>query len=221
MKIGAWSYSSLTSFETCPRRHAITKIHKIIQEPQTQATIHGNEVHKALELYGKGKQEMPEKYLEHKPIVDILVRAPGEKKFETKFALTRDLKPTSFFADDCWVRGVLDVQTINGNTATVLDYKTGKPKTDGDQLRLFAAATFASNPEVEVAHTGYIWLAYNLLDKATYTRDQADEIWEGFRVRVQRLENAIKYDEFPPKPSGLCRNWCPVPKRLCEFSGKV
>lgn len=34
----AWSYSALTSFETCPHRHYETKIAKTIKEPPTLAT---------------------------------------------------------------------------------------------------------------------------------------------------------------------------------------
>ena len=45
-----WSYSSLQAFETCPRRFYLTRIAKLASEAQTQATLWGNEVHKALEL---------------------------------------------------------------------------------------------------------------------------------------------------------------------------
>ena len=44
-----WSYSSLNAWEQCPRRYHLTRIAKVISEPQTEATLHGNEVHKALE----------------------------------------------------------------------------------------------------------------------------------------------------------------------------
>ena len=45
----AWSYSSLGAFETCPWRWYLTKISKEIVEPQTDATLWGNRVHKAFE----------------------------------------------------------------------------------------------------------------------------------------------------------------------------
>lgn len=215
-----WSYSSLTAFETCPRRYQVVRILKLIKEEETVATRHGNEVHKALELYGRDGTALPEKYASYQPMMDAILRAPGEKHFEVKFALTENLQPTDFFAPNCWVRGVLDVQIINGEKAVVVDHKTGKPKNDPSQLKLFAAATFAQHPTTQAVTTGYAWLAFNLLDRETYTRAQADAIWAGFRSRVSRLDQALEYDEFPPKPSGLCRQWCPVPKRICEFSGR-
>lgn len=215
-----WSYSALQSFETCPRRYQLTKVIKIIKEPQTEATLHGNAVHKALENYGKLGTPIPEKMVQYKPLVDAVIQSPGNKFYETKFALTEKLTPTTFFASDCWVRGVLDLQVVRTKTAIVLDWKTGKPKSDGDQLKLFAGATFALHPFVETVRTGYAWLAYNKLDQETYSRGQQDEIWSEFRVRVSRLDDALKYDEFPPRPSGLCREWCPVTKKHCEFSGR-
>ena len=45
-----WSYSALTSYETCPKRYQLTRVTKQVTEPQTEATRWGNEVHKALEL---------------------------------------------------------------------------------------------------------------------------------------------------------------------------
>jgi len=218
--VTAWSYSSLQAFETCPRRYAVVRVYKQVKEPQTEATMHGNEVHKALELYGRDRTPIPPKYESYRPLVDTVLKAPGEKVFETKFALNTDLQPTTFFGKDCWVRGVLDLQVVQPKTAIVLDWKTGKPKTDGDQLKLFAAATFALRPHIEKVHTGYVWLAHDKLDRETFTREQAPQIWAEFRIRVERLDNAMKYDDFPPKPSGLCKNWCPVPNNICEFSGK-
>ena len=54
-KIPAWSYSSLTNFETCPRQFKLLKIDKVVPFKETEAIRHGNEVHKALELRLKDK----------------------------------------------------------------------------------------------------------------------------------------------------------------------
>ena len=55
----AWSYSALTAFETCPRRFELTRVTRQVKEPQTEATIWGNEVHKALELFAKDGKPLP------------------------------------------------------------------------------------------------------------------------------------------------------------------
>lgn len=216
----AWSYSSLDAFETCPLRWKLTKLTKQVVEPQTEATLHGNEVHKALENHLKNEQALPEKYRNYIPIVQRCSQAPGQKLIEWKFALNKNFRPTTYFAKDVWCRGVIDFGVINGNVATVLDWKTGKPKTDSDQLKLFAGAAFAAYPQLQTVKTGFVWLAHNRLDKEKYSREDVPEIWGVFLPKVQRLEAAIAKDQFPPRPSGLCRKHCPVPHSMCEFSGR-
>lgn len=221
--MSAWSYSMLTSWETCPRRHYLTRIAKAVSEPQTEATIHGNAVHKALELSVRDGVPLAEKYQRYIPIVELIRQAPGVKQTEFKFALTRSFTPTDYWAKDAWVRGVLDLQVVSTNapTVTVLDYKTGKPKPDADQLKLFAAAAFSLHPRAQTVRTGYAWLAYNRLDTEVFHKGDEATIWQEFLPRVQRMEAAVTARDHPPKPSGLCREWCPVPKRMCEFSGKA
>lgn len=216
----AWSYSYLTAFETCPRRFALTRIYKTVQEPQTEATINGNQVHKAIELHIKGEQHLPEKYARYVPLVQAVMTAPGVKHAELKFGLTKQLTPTGFFAKDVWVRGVFDLLVVKPKSITIVDWKTGKPKSDPDQLDLFAAVGLALHPRIDKARTAYAWLAHDRLDPQEFTRDDYERIWAGFRTRVQRLEQAITDEKFPPKPSGLCKAWCPVTKRQCEFSDR-
>lgn len=215
-----WSYSSLTAYETCPRRFEITKISKRIQESQSEAMLHGNEVHKALELNIKDGTPLPAKYKQYIPIVEAVKATPGEKHAEIKFGLTEDLKPTTFFGHDVWVRGVLDLAIVREDSAVIIDWKTGKPKEDASQLELFAGAAFVLFPNVDTVRTGYAWLAHNTLDRKTFTRGQSMDIWRGFTNRVRRMELSAEEEHYPPKPSGLCKAWCPVPRNLCEFSGK-
>lgn len=219
MKPTPWSYSSLTSFETCPRRHKLTRITKEVVEPTSEAMRHGTQVHEALEKRLLGTP-LPDKYQQYEPVVAAVLATPGEKSAELKFGLTKSREPTDFFGTDAWVRGVLDVAVVRSEDAVILDYKLGKPRPDSDQLRLFAAAAFSLFPEVQTVKTGFVWLAYNRLDKETYQREDAPAIWQEFEGRVTRMTLAYEVDQFPPRPSGLCRAWCPVPRRLCEFSGK-
>lgn len=215
----AWSYSSLTSYETCPRRYYLTKVTKAIKEPQTDATIHGNQVHKALELYVAGTDALPEKYAAYKPVADKIRATPGVKRLEYKFALTESLRETEYFAKDVWLRGVLDVGITRPKSVIVLDYKTGKRKVDGDQLRLFAMASLALWPHVDTVRTGFIWLGTGQMDTQTYTRADQQEIHQEFSARVHRIERSQFNEDWPPRPSGLCRAWCPVGIKNCEHCG--
>lgn len=211
-----WSYSSLSSYEQCPKRYKLTRLEKKVVEPQTEATIHGNEVHKALELATLGTKPLGEKYKQYIPIVERITARPGKRLVEFKFGLTKALKPTEFFGKDVWVRGVIDFGLLNPKVGVALDWKTGKPKSDADQLKLFAGVMLRTYPYLEQVKTGYVWLAYNKVDTQTFVQSDAPEIWGEFASRVHRMETSFKNDDFPPRPSGLC-GWCPVGRENCEF----
>lgn len=216
-----WSYSSLQAFETCSRRFYLTRIKKVVSEPQSEAMLHGNRVHKALELAVGGTQTLGKGYESYQPIVDRLRATSGDKHTEQKFGLTADFKPTTFFGKDVWMRGVLDLTIVKKpqKVAIVLDYKTGKVKTDGDQLKLFAAATFAQYPWLQTVKTGYIWLAEDKTTAKDFTPEDVPVIWQEFMPRIKRMELAEENNKWLPNPSGLCKRHCSVGKRLCEYCG--
>lgn len=214
-----WSYTMLTSFETCPRKFMFTKVTKEVTEDFGPAAGEGIKIHNALEKYGTGQAALPSQYEQFKPIVDKVLASKGEKRFEYKFGITQSLQPTRFFGSDVWYRGALDVTVIRGSHGIVLDWKNGKRKSDIDQLKLFAAAAFSLFPAFETVTTGYVWLTANKVDPETFTKDDAPKIWQEFAIRVHRLENALATNNFPPNPSGLCKKYCPVGKSRCEHCG--
>lgn len=217
----AWSYSSLTAFETCPRRYKLTRITKEVVEPPYDHRAHGNDLHKAVELAVKGEEPMPAKYKQYIPIVEMVRATEGAKHVEQKFGITSSFASTTFFGKDVWLRGVIDLNVIRKKIAITLDWKTGKVKNDNDQLKLFAAATFTMYPFIETVHTGYAWLAHGQMTTEKFERADLPHIWQEFIPRVRRVDAAAQSGEYPPRPSGLCQKWCPVPKAKCEFSGKA
>mgnify|MGYP001767396595 CR=1 FL=1 len=214
-----WSYSSLSAFETCPRRYHLTRIAKVVTEKQTEATIWGNQVHKALEDAVAGTKALDQQFTKYQPIVDKVRAVNAKKLTENKFGITAGFKPTTFFAKDVWFRGVIDLTLLKPKVAHVWDYKTGKVKSDGDQLKLFAASTFAAYPYLEKVKTSYIWLAYDKTTSAEFTKDDVPGIWQEFLPRVGRMEQALADDKWLPNPSGLCKAHCSVGKKLCDFCG--
>lgn len=215
-----WSPSSLNAFETCPRRYKLTRITKAVREPQTAATLEGNRVHKAMENALKGIEALPPHYAKYNDIINKLRSAPGVKQAERAFALTAAFRPVDYWSRDAWVRGKIDVTVTNDRSALLLDYKTGKPKSDEDQAKVYAGVMFAENPVIETVRTGYVWLGHDRVDSRTFTRGEVPVIWQDFVHRVGRMSYAAEHDDFPPKPSGLCREWCPVGRSLCEHCGK-
>ena len=218
----AWSYSVLTAFETCPWRYYLTKIAKKIQEPQTEATLWGNAVHKAMELRITKGTPLPAEMSMYEPIAaNVKARAAGGKlEAEQKMALNANFAPVTWFAKDVWVRGITDFTITKKDKAFIGDWKTGKKDPASAQLKLTAAMTFAAKPYVNTIINAFIWLKGNETPTVeTFNRGDTADIWQEFAPRVQRLEIAHEENKFPKRPSGLCAKWCPVGKTNCEHCG--
>jgi hypothetical protein len=213
----AWSYTALTSFETCPRRHYLTRVTKTIVEKQSEQIVWGNTVHKALELRLKGEAGLPAVLSHMEPTVQNILSRPGNRLVEERLTINASFAPVSWRASDAWCRCVIDVGLLGTETAFLADWKTGKRKPDSDQLKLFAGVAFSTYPYLQNVTTAFIWTKENKLDADSFTREQVPEIWAEFIPRVDRLVMAIAEDKWPPRPSGLCGQWCPVTKKHCEF----
>lgn len=214
----AWSHSVLNSFDTCERRHHEVKVLKNFIEPEGEQLKWGNEVHRAVFKYMKFGDDLPDNMKQYQQILDQVRDTPGEKFAEQQLALTRDFKQCAWFDPKTWVRAIIDYGIKRDGLFIALDWKTGKPKPDSDQLKLFAGVVFCIHPDVHTVRTGFVWLGDNQITSETYKRQELPEIWNTFLPLVKRLESAFEKDQWNPKPSGLCRAWCPVTS--CEFHGK-
>jgi len=218
-KSPAWSYSALGAFNTCPHRYYKTKVEKSIVEPQTEATLWGNRVHKAFEHRIKDGTPFVKELAQYEPTAAKIAATCAGKKFSTeqKLALTEHFLPTTFFAKDVWLRSILDLCIENKDKALIIDYKTGKKNPDSAQLQLSAAVVFAIKPWISEISNAFLWLKTGEITKEKFTKDDVPNIWQHFMPQVQRLNEAYALNKFPKRPSGLCRAWCPV--RTCEFNG--
>lgn len=216
----AWSWSVLDSFETCAYRHYRIKVKKDIVEKQSDEMLHGNKVHKAMELRLQGTP-LPAEMASYEPMAARVIRsaAGGLLEAEQKLALTAQFSPTKFFAKDVWVRVITDFTIVQPakKRAFVGDWKTGNPKPNSAQLKLCAAATFHHLPYVDEVHSTFVWLKTGEGTPEVFRREDVPAIWQEFMPRVQRLDTAHQQDKWQKKPSGLCRKWCPV--KDCEFNG--
>lgn len=214
----AWSYSALSGFETCPRQYHEMRILKRWPDPPGEAQQFGTLVHKYIEDYFKQGSPMPV-FLKHlDPILDKLTNSKGEVQPEYKLALNPQFKPVEFFAKDAWVRAVGDVIKIHEDKSLQLDWKSGRYRDGDDQLKLQAAVSFATFPQLQKITVVYAWIKDKKTTVRQYERAQAKEIWLEFIPRVKRMALAKEKDEYPPKPNGLCARFCKVAS--CEFNGQ-
>jgi len=214
----AWSFSSIKTFDTCPRKYHAEKVEKLYPFVETEQTLYGKEVHKAAEEYIRDGKPLAPGYMKFQPALDSLNRIEGEKLCELELALTLDKKPTKFLADDVWVRGIADLIILNGEKARVVDYKTGSAKyPDKGQLELMALMVFEHYPEVQRVKAALVFLLHDVVVKEKYTRDMLPDLWAKWEEKAGLLRAAYENDKWPPKPNGLCKKWCPV--QHCEFCG--
>lgn len=221
MKTPPWSFSSLTSFETCGKRYFHLKVAKDVVDLPNEATTWGSTVHKHLEDRVRDGTPLPSALASYERLVAPLLNSNGTLLIEQRMAVDASLQPVDWESDRAWCRGIVDVGVLTGNRAVLLDWKTGKRKPESDQLKLFAALAFAHYPSIESVTTAFVWLKDGRIDREMFSRSNANLIWQQFLPRVIRLERAYDEGKFMPKPSGLCRKWCPVPHSLCQFSGKT
>src|SRR5487761_189731 len=96
------------------------------EDMQGEALKWGDDVHKALAKRLKDQTPLPKEMQNYEYWADRVLRGTGRLLVEQKYAITRDFRPTTFFADDAWYRGSGDVVRIGEPVALVLDWKTGR-----------------------------------------------------------------------------------------------
>lgn len=213
----AWSYSTLNAYETCARRWSEINLLKHFQDAPGPEMLWGNRVHKALADTISGKTTLPTN-MPHQNWVDKVGLLPGKLYVEQKYAIDKDFQPTTYFADNVWYRGIGDVVAVGGTRAAILDWKTGKIKTDSVQLMLMAQCVFSHFPGVEKVYTSFVWLKEGCITLEEFTRQSVADKWPDLLLRVASMRLAYEDENFPPKPSGLCKRHCPV--TTCKYHGK-
>jgi len=216
----AWSYSSLKTFEQCPKKYYHLKVAKDVKDEGNQATIYGNEVHKAAEDYIKLGTPVPDKYGYMRPILDSLAALPGEKHCELKLGVAYDgaeYTPTTFFGDDVWWRGIADLTIINGDKAFLVDYKTGKNAkyADPTQLDILAAAVFTHFPEVATIKSALAYVVSNEFIKKQHVARNRKSYFATFDEPLEKLSIAEQTGVWNANSGPLCK-FCPV--RTCPHN---
>ena len=223
----AWSFSKLKNFETCPRRYQAIDLEKIVKEKPSEALERGDELHEAMRKRVQGDEPLPPHLIYMERWAEKLTRDLHPYQItqtELKLSIDKEGQPTGYFDRNTWLRVKIDYLRIlpseRGDAGHLVDYKTGKmPKFwDGTQLMLNAHTVFASYKNLKTLRVEYLWTEYNDTTHEKYVRGQTDGEMEELMPRVGALEMATLTNDFPPKPCGLCENYCPVAS--CEHNGK-
>jgi hypothetical protein len=223
MKIPAWSFSSIKTYDQCPKKFYHLKVAKDYQEDQNaEHLLYGTKFHKAAELYIKEGEPIPPEFNFAKGALDNLKNLPGEKLCEYEMGLTENLEPCGFKDENVWWRGIADLIILDreAGEARVLDYKTGKSAkyADTGQLELMALAIFKHFPEVKKIKAGLLFVIAKQLIKGNYHIDNQSVLWGKWLKDYEKMKSSYKNNVWNPRPSGLCRKHCVVLE--CSHNGR-
>ena len=218
------SPSSIKLFQNCPKRYFHERIMGDIDPTiitNTAAADRGNELHAQFE-HGAKTGEWPDSHPQVEAWYAEQAQHYPKVALERKLALDRDFEPCQFEGEYVWVRGIADVIFYDPELreALVVDYKTGKRR-NGEhtlQLAFYALATFIhGGKDVDLVTTDVYWTEDNVHETKRYRRytngrSNVDKLADLIRNACEHVEGAV---EFPAKPTGLCRGFCPVSS--CKF----
>jgi hypothetical protein len=212
------SYSSIKLYENCPLRYFRQRIVKDVVDAGGEASKYGERVHAFLETRLKENTLLPQEVAHYESLCSSVERIAhnGELFVEKELVLTDNLTPTTWWEPDAWLRSKLDILVISGDMANVMDWKTGKRNADQFQMQLFAAQVFKHYPEVTRVKTSLVWLKDMAMDTEVYYRSGVNTIWAEVMKRIQRINDSLEHDNWPAKPSGLCR-YCPA-RHNCDYA---
>ena len=221
MSIAPWSFSKIKAFEQCPKQFYHEKILKEYPFVQTTAILYGNEFHKAAEDYVGSGTTLDKRFDYAKTMLDSLNAKRGVKLCEQKVGVTENLTSCGFYDKDVWFRGIIDLLIVDtlGETAWVIDYKTGKNAryADKGQLELMALAVFLHYPEVKKIKAGLLFVVSNDLIKSKYHEYDTSSLWAKWLGKYEAMKIAADKNVWNPRPSGLCKRHCPV--TVCAHNG--
>lgn len=212
----AWSYSSIKTFEQCPKKYHHLRILKDFKDEDSTATIYGKELHKAAEDFIKEGTPIPPRFSFINDTLEALKKIEGEKHCEIKLGIAKrngKFVPCDFFAKDVWWRGIADLLIINEakQTAYLVDYKTSKNAkyADTKQLDLLAGAVFTHFPKVVEIKSALLFVVSNEMVKKKHEFMMQSSYLNSMEPELTRLEAAIKTNVWNPVSGPLCK-FCPV-----------
>lgn len=217
---GPWSHSSLNQYITCPRQYQALRVTKEFPREENEASIWGTAVHEAFEAYLKDGIELPERMKQYENYVSSL--RSGEYYVELELGVYEDGSPCAFDDPDCWSRCVVDYLRKKNTKGLAIDHKTGRRREGSTQLKQNTAIIFAHFPDLEEMLVGYSWLQENgkIGGRESYKREECEAIWNSFAKDLRELKWSYETDNWPTRPSGLCRKHCSVVSCVHNGRGK-
>jgi hypothetical protein len=209
-----WSYSSIKTFEQCPKKYHHTRVLRDVRDEGGTAALYGKEAHTAAEEFLRDGTPMPGRFQFMEEAVNAFAEFEGDKHVELEMGVKRGeqgFEPCSFSDPDAWWRGIADLVIDQGERAFINDWKTGKNAryADTKQLDLLAGATFLHFPKVKKIKAALTYVVSGDFIQKEHRVELLDSYLGVFNAALEQLEAAHETGVWNAKSSGLC-GWCPV-----------
>jgi hypothetical protein len=203
MKPTRWSYSSVSTYESCPAKWKYGYIDNL-PSPPSAAMARGSRLHSDCENYVKGDLMVVPFELKK-----VALRLEDYKqkggKAEAIWLLDKTWKPN---ADNPWIKGIVDLHYFTPGVIQIVDYKSGREYPEHrEQLELYAIMGLCMFPELKRAEYTALYLdgGYTSNDGAVLRGDMLDSKMNNWNTRAIRIFEDNKYE---PTPSVQSCKWC-------------
>lgn len=212
-----FSPSQVATYDLCPRQYQAKYITKEVKFVQNVHAQFGDMVHKQIEDFLNKDKPMEPKLA---AIGEVLAKYKG-KLVCAEISLGRNDKGESVeqYAKDAWINSKIDAVYTNTDQTVIMgfDWKTGKAKEAAIQSDMNAAVLAAKyKGTAKKIVMVFVHLFHDKVYVTEYNPTQL-AIPHTFG-KILNLQQAIREDNFPPKPNGLCKKWCDVVK--CAHNGR-
>lgn len=214
-----FSYSSIKTFEQCPKKYYHLKVAKDVHDAPGEAANYGSAVHKAAEDHVTLGTPVPKKYDYMIPIMAPLLALEGDKYAELELGILRfgegymnkAFGPCDFDDPNHWWHGIADLLVVNGELAWCVDYKTGKNARYADlrQLDLLAAGVFLRFPQVQTIKSALLYVVSDEFRPKDHHRMHLPKYLATFDRQLEARETAERTGVWNANSGPLC-GWCPV-----------
>lgn len=214
----SYSHSILSMYEQCPKKYRELKVLKSFKETRGPEAAEGDAIHKAIEDFiSKRKAHAPYEIVWGTILEAVsLMGHSGVYEIEPEYKLSIGKNLATSAWDNSWLRGIIDFLVISGDRSIgfIADWKTGKIRPNMAQLDFYALLTFLTFQNMQHIFARFVWVKYAKTTRTEYRREDILGLATKVINRVTYLETET---EWRPRPSGLCRNHCPI--TTCPHNG--
>lgn len=195
------SYSSMKLYEQCPSKYKFYKIDKL-PDSSGPAAERGKVIHSEIESYlNKETENLSDETKSLQEQLDSF-RSIGAQS-EVEFAVDHYWNKIDFNHAFAMFRGIIDVLHVDGDSAMIVDWKTGKIRDYEDQLNVYATVILSIMPTVQVVN---LFIQYvdtpKLVKYASVSRKDLTFWQERLATRLKAIETDTIH---AANPSWLCR----------------